>query len=771
MANYGHGLQFGIELGATSEPEAAVDLTVLAERAGYDVVSFADDSGDGGAEAWTLASWAAARTDRVVLAVTGVLVSTRPPSVLARAAASLDLLSGGRVALGLGSDLAGGLETAGASSATAAGAVVGTAQPIPALTDAVGVIRAMWDTATEQATYPGLYHQVTGAQPGPAVDRETPLWLGGTDPSLVELAAEAADALVLDLDAAGGRPGVAALNTALDAAAARHDRDPREIRRLVRIAGTGAHDGADTGVDTGTQSAAWAKELTELVLEHGVSTFLLRLDGGATDADLLTHFAEQVIPEVRSRVCQALPDGLVPRRIRRADVCARRHPGIDYDAVPHSLAETAVEPGDPAYARVKSTYLRGGRPGLVLRPRSPEEVADALHFARRHPHLPLGVRSGGHGISGRSTNDGGLVIDLGRLNTIEILDEATRLVRIGPGARWRDVATALEPYGWAVTSGDYGGVGVGGLITAGGIGFLSRNHGLTIDKLRSAQMVLADGSLVRASEEENPELFWAVRGAGANFGIVTSVELVADEVDGVGWAQLAFQVHDPAQFLLDFGRVAVAAPRQTTAFLIMGPARSGPLTAQVMAMVDATDPDVIVSQLQPFAQLPTLVQQQVVIAPYAAVMNMFGEQAHQGRGEPVSRSGLLDELTPQFATAAAELLASGAAHWFQLRTLGGATTDVPAEATAFSHRDAVVQVTVMGGNAQRLDRVWAEVRPHLDGLYLSFETDRSPQRLREAFSEPTLQRLRRLKAVLDPHTLFRDNFAITPDPDHETRSA
>src|SRR5690606_25864250 len=184
-----------------------------------------------------------------------------------------------------------------------------------------------------------------------------------------------------------------------------------------------------------------------------------------------------------------------------------------------SLRETAVEPGDFAYGRVRSNYLRGGAPGVVLRPQNVEQVVDAVGFAREHSHLPLGVRSGGHGISGRSTNDGGIVIDLRALSSIEVLDEDRRLVRIGPGARWMEVARALEPHGWALSSGDYGGVGVGGLATAGGVGWLAREHGLTIDHVRAVDLLTASGELVRSSADEHPELFWGMRGAGFEFGI------------------------------------------------------------------------------------------------------------------------------------------------------------------------------------------------------------------------------------------------------------
>src|SRR5690606_34448720 len=252
-----------------------------------------------------------------------------------------------------------------------------------------------------------------------------------------------------------------------------------------------------------------------------------------------------------------------------------RLPGINYDAVPASLADAVIEPGDPGYARVKSTYLRGGAPGLVLQPRSVEQVVDALAFARTHPHLPLSRRSAARGISGRSTNHDGLVLDVSKLNTIEVLDPATRRVRIGPGARWMEVAAALSPHRWALTSGDYGGVGVGGLATAGGIGFLGRAHGLTIDHIRAVEMVLADATLVRASEEENADLFWAVRGAGSNFGIVTSFEFEVDEVGDVGWGQFVFDASDTASLLRRWGEIQETAPRDLTSFLALAPRRGG----------------------------------------------------------------------------------------------------------------------------------------------------------------------------------------------------
>jgi hypothetical protein len=462
------------------------------------------------------------------------------------------------------------------------------------------------------------------------------------------------------------------------------------------------------------------------------------------------------------------------RPTRPAAARARRREGIDYDGVPESLAETAIEPGDAAYRSVTSTYLRAGSPGLVLRPRTPDEVADAVAFARRHRHLPLGLRSGGHGVSGRSTNDGGLVIDVGALNRIEILDPSKRLVRIGPGATWKQVAAALDPYGWALGSGDYGGVGVGGLATAGGIGLLSREHGLTIDHLRAVELVLADGTPVRASQQDNPELFWAVRGAGANFGVATAFEFEVSEVREVGWAHLILVSSDLERSLQRFGEVASTAPRDTTVFLVTGQPRQGQSVIHLFGVVHQRDPEVVVARLTPFTDVGLLAQQQVALTTYKEVMAQaadVGPDGHHGRGEVVSRSAFLPELSGEFARDAARLLRGGLVHFFALRTMGGAIADTPPGETAFAHRTPAFQVTAMGADQTRLNEVWDGLGGHFDGLYLSFDTDLRPQRLRDAFPPPVLSRLRELKRRYDPTNLFRDNFNIDPtDPIDPTES-
>ncbi|ABG05994.1 FAD linked oxidase-like protein [Rubrobacter xylanophilus DSM 9941] len=745
--SYGHSLEFGALIApAGGSPEAAVALARRAEELGYDLVTFGEPpGGPAPLDAWTLMSWVAGRTRRVriganALRADALRVSPGSPAVLARAAASLDLLSGGRLELGL-------------SPGDSFGGAPGEAA---ALGEAVDVIRGLLDAGERgPLRFDGEHHRVRGAGRGPAPERYVPIYVEAHEPEHLRLAGRKADGWLATLGEIKAAE-IRAANGLLDEAAWEAGRDPREVRRLLNVSGRFS---ASRGGLLEGPAEKWVEDLLPLVTEDGIGTLVLLPE----DEEALERFALEVAPELREAAGRRLAGAAPGGGARPLWVRSRRHPGIDYDGIPAPLRENAVEPGDPAYARLRSTYLRGGAPGLILRAQSAEQVAGALAFARSHPGVPLGIRSGGHGISGRSTNRGGIVIDLSRMNGIEVLDEAARRVRLGPGARWTDVAAALAPYGWGLSSGDYGGVGVGGLATAGGIGWLARGRGLTIDHLRAVEVVLADGSVVRASGEENPDLFWAVRGAGANFGVVVSFEFEAYEVGEVGWGRFLMDASDTAGLLRRWGAAVEAAPRELTSFIILGAQRPGrPAVAQVLAVVDSDRPETIVELLEPVAGAAPVYDQSVVITPYASIMANAQGSYHEARGEPVARSGLVRHITPRLAAAAEALLRSGAAYFFQIRSVGGAVADVAPGATAYANRSANFHVTAFGASGERLDAAWEAMRPDFDGLYLSFDTDRRPERLREAFPPATLARLRELKARYDPGNLFDDNFNIPP---------
>ncbi|WP_433371894.1 LLM class flavin-dependent oxidoreductase [Actinoplanes sp. CA-142083] len=734
--DYGHPLEFGTFITPVNDPpQAAVARAQLSEQLGFDLVTFQDHPYNAGfLDTWTLLSWVAAQTTKIHFSGNVLNIPMRPAPVLARAAASLDLLSEGRLALGLG---------AGAfwDAMVAMGFPRRTPpESVDQLSEAIDVIREVW-RADERAQlrYDGNFYQLKGAKRGPAPAHDVPIWLGAYKPRMLRLIGAKADGWLPSLSYF--KPGdLRKGNAIIDEAAAQAGRDPREIRRLLNIFG-----------DPSKSAAQWIDEILPLVLEDGIGTIII----GSDDPGELQRFAEEVIPAVREEIARTRT--AAPLKNSAAKLAKRRE-GIDYDQLPASL--TAVEPGDHTYGKVRSTYMRGGSPGLVIQPKNADEVAEALAFARDQK-VPLAVRSGGHGISGRSTNDGGIVIDLSSMREITVLSKKDRLVRVEAGARWKDVAAALAPHGWALSSGDYGGVGVGGLATAGGIGWLAREHGLTIDHMRAADLVLADGSKVHVSEAEHPDLFWAVRGAGANFGIVTAFEFQVDEVGDVGFGQFVYDASDAAGLLERWGAAMEAAPRDLTTNLIMGPPRRGQALAQVYGVVDSSTPDTIIDRLTPIAEIAPLLDQQVQLLPYAGVMNV-PDAAHEGQGEPVARSGLIEHLTPEFAAAAASLIASGVVYFFQVRSVGGAVADVPDDATAYSHRSANFSVVAFGASKSRLDAAWEVLATHFRGLYLSFETDQNPERIEEAWPTSVLNRLRTLKKQYDPANVFRDNFNIDP---------
>ncbi|WP_338887969.1 FAD-binding oxidoreductase [Rhodococcus sovatensis] len=400
---------------------------------------------------------------------------------------------------------------------------------------------------------------------------------------------------------------------------------------------------------------------------------------------------------------------------------------------------------------------------MVLRPQSPAQVQDAVRYADRHRDVPLGVRSGGHGLSGRSLNDGGIVIAVDGLDEITELDGGR--ARLGPGARWGDVAAALASHGLALTAGDYGSVGVGGLATAGGIGWFVREHGLTIDHLRSVEVVTADGELVHASATENADLFWAMRGAGANFGVVVSFEFELHPVGSqVGFAMLVFAPEDIAGFLQDWGTTIEAAHPSVTGTLTISPSsRARPAMAQALIVVDSDDADTVLDRLQPFAGLAPMADQSVQLMPYASLLAQpAGPEANLGRGEPLGHSGLVRHLDADVARGLADLLSSKSSFILSVRSAGGAVAETPADATAYAWRDANFFVATLGGGSLDFEKHWNQLIPLFEGMYLSFETDTGPDVVARAFPPAHLKRLRELKRQWDPSGLFRDNFFIDP---------
>ncbi|MGH1562404.1 LLM class flavin-dependent oxidoreductase [Mumia sp. DW29H23] len=732
MPDYGHDLRFGTFITPqNAAPDQVVALAQLSEELGFDLVTFQDHPYQPAfLDTWTLISYVAARTERVHLSANVLNLPLRNPAVLARSVASLDLLSGGRIDLGLG---------AGAfwdAIAAMGGQKLTPGQSVTALSEAIDVIRGIWAADERGGLFvQGEFHSANGAKRGPAPAHDVPIWLGAYKPRMQRLIGEKADGWLPSLSYL--QPGdLAAGNAVIDEAAEAAGRDPRDIRRLLNISGGNLGSGALEG-----PSAAWVEQLLPYVVDDGIGTFIL----GTDDPRTMQEFAEEVVPALREAVAAERETASSGERVRGATALGRRVPGIDYDDVPASLAADAVEPGDAGYARVRHSYVHPGSPGLVLRPADTAQVAEAVAYARRQP-VPFVVRSGGHGVGGRSTNDGGIVIDLGRLKDVEVLDRERRLVRLGAGLRWREVAQALAPYGLAISSGDSGDVGVGGLGTSGGIGLLAREFGLTIDHVRGADVVLADGTVVRADAEHHPDLFWAVRGGGEYVGVMASLDVEAMELSDVVLAVIVHQVDDTPAYLERLGALTEASPRRLTPFTTVFPAGDGQTYARIMIVWAGDDTEAAVGAIEPFLHLAPVVQQQAQVAPYKGIIRSTGDPT-AGHPQPPTRSALVAHLDDEAARTAGRLMDDGRLGLVQVRAFPGAAGDVDPDETAFAHRDRGYSVIVMAVEGEDVSDVWD---PVVDALYGNFETVVTPETLAKTFPPATLARLRTVKERYDP---------------------
>ena len=441
-----------------------------------------------------------------------------------------------------------------------------------------------------------------------------------------------------------------------------------------------------------------------------------------------------------------------------------------------------IGPGDPDYDAARK--IRAANfdkfPALVARPADEIDVIRAVKFAREH-RLAVAVRSGGHSFAGYSTVEGGLVIDLSGMKAITI-DPERRVARVQPGLTWAEYAAAAHEYGLATSSGDVGSVGVGGLIMGGGIGWMVRKHGLTIDHLLSVDVVTADGRLVTASADEHPDLFWAVRGGGGNAGIATAFELQLHPAGTILGGAVFYAAADGQTVLREYLRYAHAAPDELSTQAMMMYAPPLPFIPQhlhgapVIALLVAYNGDLAEGErvLAPLRSLANPLLDLIGPMPYPALFEITKEATIKGRGEELRSTylhavddALLDTVLEHFLQATSPL------NLVQWRVLGGAMARVPADATAFAHRDKPYMVTLIANwldprdsrpHLAWLERFWAAVRPFGSGVYVNFLGVEGEARIREAYPPETYRRLAAVKRRYDPTNFFRLNQNVTPRP-------
>lgn len=448
---------------------------------------------------------------------------------------------------------------------------------------------------------------------------------------------------------------------------------------------------------------------------------------------------------------------------------------VDVTALRTRLTGRVVAPQDAEYDTLRMIAMGGidPRPAAIARPLTDADVAAALAFAQEHG-VPVAVRGGGHSGAGHGTVDGGLVLDLREMTALEV-DVEGRTVWAEAGLTAGDVTAAVGAHGLAIGFGDTPTVGIGGITLGGGVGFLSRAYGLTIDHLLAADVVTADGRVLRADAEQNTDLFWGIRGGGGNLGVVTRFRYRLQPVAQVVGGMLFLRATAPA--LAAVMAAAEQAPEALSSIINVMPCPPMPfvpaevhgqlvIMCQLCAVGTGADGEAAVA---PFRAAGEVLFDGVAPRPYA---ELFAGEDPGFRPVIVGRSMFLDSVDADLAGRLMEQLeAADGMRVVQLRPLGGAIARVPADATAYAHRDRRLMVYVAafiegpGDAVRRLD--WVEGMVDLldqgaDGVYVNFLFDEGPARIRAAYPGNTWDRLTALKATYDPTNLFRRNQNIPP---------
>jgi FAD/FMN-containing dehydrogenase len=439
------------------------------------------------------------------------------------------------------------------------------------------------------------------------------------------------------------------------------------------------------------------------------------------------------------------------------------------------IAGRVITPDDAEYDKARRVFSGAidRRPALIARPSDSADVARVIEYARESG-LELAVRAGGHSPAGHSMSEGGVVLDLSEMRALEI-DAEARTAWAQGGVTAGQYTIAAGEHALATGFGDTGSVGVAGITLGGGVGFLVRKHGLTIDDLLEAEIVTADGDVIRTDAERHPELFWALRGGGGNFGVVTRLKYRLHELDRIVGGMLILPASPDV--IEGFVAEAFAAPEELSAIgnvmkappmPFLPPEAHGRLVLMAL-MAYAGDVDEGTKVIDRFRALATPIADMIRPMPYP---DIYAPEQEDYRPVAIAKTMFLNGVGPAKAETIVERIGSSTASMAvtQLRVLGGAMARVPDDATAFAHRHSRIMANVAAfyepedrADQERwVDDLSARLHDGDDGAYVGFLADEGEERIRAAYPGATYDRLAQVKATYDPENVFRLNQNVPP---------
>ncbi len=465
---------------------------------------------------------------------------------------------------------------------------------------------------------------------------------------------------------------------------------------------------------------------------------------------------------------------------RRALLYVRPPATETLDVLRATLRGQLITPESAEYddARRVLYFTVDRRPRAIVRAADTTDVAAAVSHAREHD-LPLAVRSGGHSLAYLSVIDDALVVDLSEMKNVRI-DPAARIARVQPGATSGALAGPAHAHGLARSTGDTHSVGMGGLTTGGGLGFMVRKHGLAIDNLIAARVVTAEGDILDVSNDEHSDLFWAIRGRGGNVGIVTEFTFRLASVGHVLGGELMLPAsREVLRGYLDY---VTSAPDDLTTLANLTYAPPAPHVPQehvgklVLWVIACWTGDRAAGEqaLAPLRTLAEPVADTIAPIPYPDMYRITAELAKPHAA--AIRMMFADELSDETLDAALAAMKRFPSPFslVHLRGLGGAMARVPDDATAFAHRQRRYFVAVIGlwfdpaedaaKHEAWSESLWRQIRHEGRGAYVNFLEDEGPQRVHDAYPPATYARLAAIKRRYDPGNLFRFNQNVPPWP-------
>jgi FAD/FMN-containing dehydrogenase len=455
--------------------------------------------------------------------------------------------------------------------------------------------------------------------------------------------------------------------------------------------------------------------------------------------------------------------------------------GATVESLQERVRGEVVEPGDPGYDDACKVYngMHDRHPRAVVQCADAADVIATVQTAQ-DAGLDLAVRGGGHSVPGFGTVDDGLVIDLSGMRNVQV-DPAAGVARAGGGALWGDFDHATNAFGLSTTGGVISTTGVGGLTLGGGIGYLARRYGLSCDNLIAADVVTADGRLLRASEDENDDLFWALRGGGGNFGVATSLEFRLHPVGNIVGGPIFFELDAAADVMAFYRQYIAEAPEELGAFFMFQIApplpfipeeRHGDTLCGVVTCWSGPESDAA-AVLKPLRDAGPVVAEHVGSMPYPALNSAFdallppGLQ-HYWKADFVKE--LTDDAIPLHVEHGSQVpVVNSTVHIYPI---DGAVQQVQPDETAFAYRDVSFACVIAGmwpdpadneANTKWVRDYWSAIHPYsgTDGGYVNFMGDDDQDRV-EANYGGNYERLSKIKAKYDPDNLFHLNQNIQP---------